>query len=122
MISPPPAGYVLYNPAIDLVDGWSGGRKKLIAANMDVRAFSPAHQVVKGLPPTLVLSGSDDSVITPKQIHAFVKRMQNAGNEARFIEYAGAGHGFFNYGRDDNKYFDDTQWAFEDFLRELGLL
>ncbi|MEQ9409283.1 MAG: alpha/beta hydrolase fold domain-containing protein [Fuerstiella sp.] len=116
IIQHPPRGYVLFNPVIDLVDGWSSGRKKCEKAGTDPESFSPAHHVRPGLPPTLVLSGSADPLITPAQIKAFQKRMQQAGNRCEFIEYPGAGHGFFNCGRERNQYFQWTMWAFEDFL------
>ena len=111
-----PKGYVLFNPVIDLVDGWSGGRAKCEKAKIDPRSFSPAHHVRAGLPPTLVLSGSNDRLITPAQIKAFQERMNESGNRCDFIEYPGAGHGFFNYGREDNKYFQWTMWAIEEFV------
>ncbi|MCP4512430.1 MAG: alpha/beta hydrolase fold domain-containing protein, partial [Fuerstiella sp.] len=84
-------------------------------------SFSPAHHVRAGLPPTLILSGSDDGLIPPSLIHAFQKRMKQVGSECDFIEYPGAGHGFFNYGREDNRYFRLTMQAFENFLAELKL-
>ncbi len=116
-----PQGYVLFNPVIDLVDGWAGGRKKCATAGIDPLSFSPAHHLRPGLPPTLVLSGSDDGLIPPRLVHAFQSRMKEAGNDCTFIEYPGAGHGFFNYGREDNKYFRLTMQAFEDFLLQLNL-
>lgn len=117
-----PQGYVLFNPAIDLVDehGWGGGRKKCVAAGIEPKSFSPAHHVRPGLPPTLILSGSDDTIIGPKLVHAFQQRMAKVGNETKYIEYPGIGHAFFNYGRHDNKYFKWTMWAFEDFLADLN--
>lgn len=119
VIASQPRGLVLLNPAIDLVDAWSGGRKKCETAGIDPKSFSPAHHVRKKLPSTLVLSGENDSVIPPKLIRRFQQRMREAGNECQFIEYPDAGHGFFNYGREDNKYFQWTMWAFEDFLRDV---
>jgi len=116
-----PKGYVLFNPVIDLVDGWTGGRKKCETAGITPLSFSPAHHVRAGLPPTLILSGSDDGLIPPSLIHAFQKRMKQVGSECDFIEYPGAGHGFFNYGREDNRYFRLTMQAFENFLAELKL-
>lgn len=116
IVEHPPKALVLFNPVIDLVDGWEGGRKKCVAAKIDPQSFSPAHHVTANLPPTLVLSGSDDPLISPAQIRAFQKRMQTAGNRCDFIEYPSAGHGFFNYGRERNKYFQYTMWAFTDFL------
>ena len=122
VISQRPLGYVLFNPAIDLVDGWAGGRTRAEAAGIDAMAFSPAHHVVTGLPPTLILSGSEDQIITPAQIEAFQKRMRAKGNTCQFIEYPGADHAFFNYGRENNQYFHWTMWAFEDFLKSIDLL
>ena len=111
-----PEGFVLFNPAIDLVDGWEGGRKKCIAKGIDPRRFSPAHHIRAGLPPTLVLSGSDDKVIPPELLTKFKTSMTRAGNRCEIKIYPGAGHGFFNYGRDDNQYFQPTMWQFEEFL------
>ncbi len=116
IVEHPPKGLVLLNPVIDIVDGWAGGRKKCEAAGIDPQSFSPAHHVKPGLPPTLILSGSDDPLISPAQIRAFQERMKAAGNRCQFIEYPGVGHGFFNYGRERNKYFQWTVWAFEDFV------
>lgn len=119
VVDPVPKGMVLFNPVIDLVDGWAGGQKKCKQAGIDPRSFSPAHHVRPGLPPTLILSGSEDGLITPQQIKAFQKRMDNVGNRCTFIEYPDVGHSFFNYGRYENRYFQWTMWAFEDFLKEL---
>ena len=119
VIARPPRGLVLFNPAIDLVDGWSGGRRKCEQAGIAPRSFSPAHHVHSQLPPTLVLSGETDSVIPPPLIREFQARMKAEGNDCRFIEYPNAGHGFFNYGREENIYFQWTLWAFEDFLNDV---
>lgn len=93
-----PRGLILINPAIDLVDGWQDGQNKCRAFNIDPAAFSPAHYVKPGLPPTLVISGSKDGVITPDQIRAFQQRMKHKGNSCHFSEYPKVGHGVFNYG------------------------
>lgn len=116
--TPEPAGMILFNPVIDLVDGWSNGRKKCLQAGIQPRDFSPAHHVRRGLPPILILSGSKDSLITPQLIRDFQKRLAAVGGKSRFIEYPEAGHGFFNYGREQNKYFQWTMWETEKFLRQ----
>lgn len=115
---PEPAGLILFNPVIDLVDGWSGGRKKCLQAGIEPRDFSPAHNVRKGLPPMLILSGGRDALIPPALIHNFQKRLAAVGGESHFIEYPEAGHGFFNYGREGNKYFQWTMSEMEKFLRQ----
>lgn len=113
-----PAGFVLFNPVVDLVDGWSGGRNRCKAFGIDPRSFSPAHHVKAGLPPVLVLSGSKDGLITPAQLESLGNRMHQLGNAYRFVNYDGAEHGFFNYGRHKNRYFHWTMWQFENFLSE----
>ena len=116
-----PKALILINPAIDLVDGWKGGQERCQAFDMDPATLSPAHRVREGLPPTLVISGSLDDVITPDQVRAFQKRMEAKGNRCTFAEYPGLGHGVFNYGWKDVgstyllKSLDDT----ETFLRSL---
>lgn len=121
VVEQPPVGFVLFNPVIDLVDGWSGGRTRCEAKGIDPKSFSPAHHVRSGLPPVLVLSGSEDKLIPPPLIHAFQERMKSAGNVCEFVEYPEAGHAFFNYGRAENRYFQWTMWEFENFLEKLGL-
>jgi acetyl esterase/lipase len=121
VVAHPPRGFVLFNPVIDLVDGWSAGRKKCAAHGIDPRSFSPAQHVVPGLPPILVLSGSEDKLIPPPLIRKFQSTMAAAGNQCTFIEYPGADHGFFNYGRHSNQYFQWTMWEVETFLESLEL-
>ncbi|MEM1069902.1 MAG: sulfatase-like hydrolase/transferase [Planctomycetota bacterium] len=119
VIDHPPVGFVLFNPVIDLVDGWSSGRKRCEQKGIDPRSFSPAHHVNRELPPVLVLSGSEDTLITPTLIRAFQRRMTAAGNESQFVEYPKATHAFFNYGRHENQYFQWTMWEMENFLHTV---
>lgn len=120
-----PKALILYNPAFDLVDGWKGGQKKCVSAGMDPASFSPAHFVKPGLPDTLILSGSKDTIITPKMIHDFVGRMEVHGNKAEFVEYEGAGHSFYNYHKQKRfgePFFIATCEEVERFLAERGFL
>lgn len=117
VIEHPPRGFVLFNPVIDLVDGWSAGRERCERSGIDPVSFSPAHHVRSGLPPVLVLSGSKDALIPPNLIRAFQERMKKAGNRCKFIEYPEATHAFFNYGRNENRYFQWTMWEMERFLQ-----
>ncbi|QDT13048.1 sulfatase-like hydrolase/transferase [Planctomycetes bacterium K23_9] len=118
-ITDSPRGMVLFNPAIDLVEGWEGGREKCEAAGIDPMTFSPAHHVRAGLPPTLVMSGSEDHIITPKMLDAFQARMKAVGSRCEVTIYPGAGHSFFNYGRNGGEYFHWTMWQVESFLNSV---
>lgn len=44
----------------------------------------------------LVLNGADDPMVTSEQIEAFKKEMTDAGADFRFVNLAGAKHGFTN--------------------------
>lgn len=116
-----PKALVLFNPAIDLVEGWSGGRNRCLKAKINPEGFSPAHNVKPGVPETLILSGEKDGVITPAMIRKFMERMEKHGNKSTFVEYPGAGHSFFNYGKGgSNDYFFKTMKEVEKFLVKLG--
>lgn len=117
-----PKALILFNPAIDLVDGWQGGREKCKKGGVDPTEFSPAHHVKPGLPETLVLSGENDHVITPDQIGEFMKRMKACGNTCSVVLYPDAKHGWFNYGRGDNSAFHETMAEVEKFLTRLSYI
>ncbi|GIN58304.1 lipase [Lederbergia ruris] len=89
--------------------------------------MSPFHNVKKVLPPTLWMCGTkEDTPTIPNGLYAqnrtFVDRMVEAGNEIIFEEYEGMEHGFFKYGRHENKYFHKTNSRMEAFLKELGYI
>jgi len=117
-----PKAMILFNPAMDLVNGWKGGAKKCESQGIDSATYSPAHHVKPGLPETLILSGGKDNIISPAMIRQFMERMGKHGNKCSFVEYPEAGHSFFNYGREDNVYFHQTMTEVEKFLHKLGYL
>ena len=48
--------------------------------------------------------------------------MKKAGNRCELVGYEGQAHGFFNYGRGGNEYYEKTVAALDDFLAGLGYL
>jgi hypothetical protein len=48
--------------------------------------------------------------------------MKKAGNRCELIGYEGAEHGFFNFGRDDGRYYHETLAVADAFLVSLGYL
>jgi acetyl esterase len=117
-----PKALILFNPAIDLVDGWGGGAKKCEKAGIDPSAFSPARFVKSGLPETLILSGGKDRLVPLTMVNTFMEQMKQHGNKCSFVEYPDAGHSFFNYGKEDNVYFHQTMDEVEKFLCKLGYI
>ncbi len=94
-----PRGLILINPAIDLVRRLAGRAEQVPPPSTSIPPrFHLRITSSQGFPPTLVISGSKDGVITPDQIRAFQQRMKHKGNSCHFSEYPKVGHGVFNYG------------------------
>lgn len=124
-ISSRPNALVLFNPAVSFAPPKAEPARKE-AANLAERTgvppeeISPAHHVVKGLPPTQILIGTKDFLIEGN--HEFESKMKAAGNRCELVLYDGREHGFFNYGRGDNRDFLATTTAMDRFLASLGYL
>lgn len=124
-----PNAMILFNPALDLTAAGFNAEaasermaelhKRIGAAPEDV---SPTHHVEAGVPPTLVLHGKADVTVPFAQVEKFAARMKVAGNRCEVAGYDGAGHGFFNFGRDGNRAYVDTVRRADEFLKSLGYL
>ena len=112
--SPRPAGLALYNPVLDL----SPCAPANYLAGEGWEAISPQHQINGGLPPTLILSGSEDPEVTPKMVSDFCNRAREVGSNCTNIEYAGQYHGFFN-DYEGNTYFEKTNSAVLKFIQDM---
>lgn len=58
--------------------------------------ISPCHQVKLGVPPTLVLHGTDGRTVPFENTERFTAEMKKVGNPCRLISFEGLDHGFFN--------------------------
>ncbi|MCY3018531.1 MAG: alpha/beta hydrolase [Planctomycetota bacterium] len=58
------------------------------------RQLSPLFQVRPGQPPTLLMHGLNDTVVSPKQARAFAAAMKKAGNRCDLQLIEGARHAF----------------------------
>jgi acetyl esterase/lipase len=93
-----PVAVVLFNPVLDCGPEGFGMN---IFGELKTRypEISPMHLPVEGLPPFLIMTGSEDKIIPPARANAFKRRIEEAGGICRVAVYPGAGHGFFNAGR-----------------------
>ena len=82
--------------------------------------MSPYHNIRKGLPPTLVLHGKGDTTVPYSTAEAYVKEATKTGLRAELAGYEDMPHGFFNFGRRDNKMFLATVTRMHEFLSSLG--
>lgn len=81
-------------------------------------ALSPYHHVRGGMPPTLVLSGTDDKQVPLADLQDFSTRMTESGNHCLLKTYARQGHAFFHYDRNPDL-FQETLHEMEVFLEKL---
>jgi acetyl esterase len=91
---------VLVSPAVALEsDGWA---QRLLGSKTNISDVSPDAHVRKGLPPTIILQGSTDSVTPLPGVKRFCDRMIAAGNRCELHVYEGFGHLFTPAGISDS--------------------
>lgn len=93
---PAPEALVLLNPALDTAYDDTEAIARLFDSNGE--QISPMHHVQPGLPPLIILHGTEDSLVPITDSREFCRRMIQTDNHCDVVEYEGAGHGFFNWG------------------------
>jgi acetyl esterase/lipase len=115
-VSPKSNAMILFNPVYDNgPDGWGHQR-----VGDRYKEFSPFHNVSADDPPAIVFLGTEDKLIPVATAEAFQSAMRKVGIGAELMTFEGKPHGFFNYGRYDNKPYHETILAMDRFLRSLG--
>ena len=87
-------------------------------------AISPAHNITKGDPPTIVFLGSEDKLIPVSTAEKFRDDQEALGIKSELHVYKGETHGFFNLklGQGKKEHFIDTILKTDAFLVDLGYL
>lgn len=88
-----PAALVLFNPMLDLAPGTPD--YPLVQDYWE--AVSPQHHISAGMPPAIILVGSEDPEVPVATAEAFCAAAQAAGSRCDLEVYEGQGHGFFNH-------------------------
>ncbi len=111
---------ILWNPVIDTAskDGWGMNGY----TEDERRALSPAHHVVAGAPPTLVIHGELDACTPIRWSERFVQAMRDAGNRADFVRLPEISHAFVIPGYGRHAAIDRALAETEAFLKSLGYL
>jgi acetyl esterase len=112
-----PNALVIFAAGMDGVDIMSRRYPELLE---NATELSPLHNIKKCLPQTLWLCGTADDLY--EQNNKFVRLMLDQGNDITFKTYEGMEHGFFNFGKNENKFFQDTTLMIEDFLKSLNFI
>lgn len=115
-ISCKPNALVLFNPAIDNGPGGVGYER----IGEAYKSFSPLHNIEKGAPPTLIMSGTKDDLIPVETLNYYQTIMNKVGSRCELFLYQGKEHGFFNYNKLEN--YKNTVSEADTFLQSLGYL
>ena len=115
-VSPKSNAMLLFNPVYDNgPGGWGTAR-----VGDRYREFSPAHNLTADDPPSIVFLGSNDKLIPVSTAEKFRDASKGLGIESELHVYDGQPHGFFNHGRDGNRWYLETVTAADRFLSKLG--
>lgn len=109
---------LLFNPVFDNgPDGWGHQR-----VGERYRVYSPFHNINASTPPNIVFLGDQDKLIPVSTLEGWAAKCKESEVECRYIVFEGQPHGFFNFGRDDNRHYNRTIRACDQFLTDLGWL
>jgi acetyl esterase len=84
---------VLFYPCVDLTSDLEQDFSGKAIASHGIR-LSPLFHIRRELPPTIIFQGTADPLYL--EVRSYCQKARDAGNKCELIEYAGAGHGFFN--------------------------
>lgn len=111
-----PNALVLFNPVFDNgPDGWAHDRVKDYW-----KQISPAHNIGKDTPPTIVFLGTKDKLIPVSTAENYKKKMEANKVRCDLHLYEGQKHGFFNL--KNKEYYLKTVIEMDRFLESLGYL
>ena len=125
-ISSKPNAMVMFNPALILADAPEADFKLNSLSGVADRmgappeTLSPYHHIAKGAPPAIIFHGQADTTVPYKTAEAFTMKMKASGNRCELVGYGGQAHGFFNFGRGNNEYFEKTLRRATEFLEQIG--
>lgn len=117
-VSSVPNALVLFNPVFN--NGPDGYRYDLFGDHY--KEISPAHNIRKNLPPTIVFLGTEDSNLSVELAETFDHEMKDKGNISVLKLYEGQKHGFFNKSKGGYKMYAITVYEMDKFLESLGYL
>lgn len=106
-----PVAQLLYNPMVDL----SPGTPDHHLVKDYWQEVSPYHHIDSGVPPSLILVGSQDPEVPVPTAQAFCRAVHEAGGKCEIALYEGQGHGFFH----DPVYREQTNQRILNFLNAL---
>jgi acetyl esterase/lipase len=118
-ISSRPDALVLFNPALN-TDRIGDSRPRQFQG--DGEQLSPYHQVGDDSVPTLILHGRADTTVPYSDAVDYCDKLTRLAGDCTLVGYDEAEHGFFNKGRENDRWFHPTVAEMDGFLTRLGFL
>lgn len=109
---------VLFNPVFD--NGPGGFQNDRMGEHW--QKISPAHNIKKRAPPTIVFLGTEDDLIPVETAEKYKSKMESVGSRCDLFLYDGQKHGFFNQKKDSHEYYIKTVHEADLFLISLKYL
>jgi len=117
-ISARPDAMVLFNPVLSTgTNGYGYDRVKDYW-----KEISPIHNISEKTPPTVLFFGTEDQHIPVDLVKKYKKLMEEKGVRCDLHFYEGQPHGFFNYWKNDGKYYYKILLEIDKFLASLGYI
>ena len=82
--------------------------------------LSPTDHIAAGAPPSIILVGTNDAIVTVDMVQSFKEKMEAVGSRCDLVLYKDQGHAFF--AKKPIKYFIETTREIDQFLVSLGYL
>ncbi|MBL0740644.1 alpha/beta hydrolase [Chryseolinea lacunae] len=120
-VSPMPNAIISYSGTANCMEAWCDmllGEKR-----NQIWSISPAHNVKKGMPPTLAFHGKEDNIVPLWTVQFFKNDTEKLGNHFEFVTYEGRKH-YLGMGNKtySNLFDEEILQKTDDFLRRLGFL
>ncbi len=109
---------VLYYPVVDMVSrgcGFQGIQK-------DFEQISPLHNISKATPPTLILLGTKDHIVSVETIEDYRDKLLQNGVDCELHLFEGAGHPIFLYRKPITEDYYKVQELTDGLLKRYGFL
>ena len=117
-ISSKPNALVLFNPVFD--NGPDGFCHERMGERW--QEISPAHNITKDAPPTIVFLGKEDHLVPVSIAENYKAKMDAVGRRCDLFLYDDAGHGFFNNYKYNGRFYTLTLRETDKFLKSLGYI
>ncbi|MCG8652206.1 MAG: prolyl oligopeptidase family serine peptidase, partial [Pirellulales bacterium] len=115
-VSRKPNALCLFNPVYANGPGQWGSKR----VGNQFLIYSPAHNISKDDPPTIVFLGTEDKLVPVATAERFRRDMIDVGLRSELVLYDGQPHGFFNHGKSNGRYYRLTVDRMTTFLESLG--